>query len=317
MGRDPRHIPPGCSLVAVTIRTVQSRYLLRPSRDLTDTIHGILGRATTLYDVDICYYIYLSNHAHLLLRPADVDQLALFMCYVNGNIAREAGRLHNWREKFWGRRYNHSINSNEESVQIAALRYHLAQGCKESLVRKPEDWPGATGVHALLTGRPILGVWFDRTRAYEAERRGEKPGKYGCINEQTFSLVPLPAWEHLPPAHQRQRARALVREIEQETRRMMENDGKAPVGAKRLQRQNPHGKPDRSKKTPAPRFHAASREARLALEASFRDFFIAFRQAADSLRAGAKDADFPPGSFPPRLAFVPNRPRPPTSPAVA
>ena len=72
MGRDLRHMPTGCSLVAVTIRTVQSRYLLRPSRDLTDITHGILARATHRYDVGICFYVFLSNHVHLRLCPANV-----------------------------------------------------------------------------------------------------------------------------------------------------------------------------------------------------------------------------------------------------
>jgi hypothetical protein len=31
-------------------------------------------------------------------------QLADFMGYFNSNLAREAGRLEDWREKFWSRR---------------------------------------------------------------------------------------------------------------------------------------------------------------------------------------------------------------------
>ena len=38
---------------------------------------------------------------HMLLIPGSVDQLRRFMNFVNGNIAKEGGRLHGWREKFW------------------------------------------------------------------------------------------------------------------------------------------------------------------------------------------------------------------------
>ena len=31
------------------------------------------------------------------------EQLAAFLSFVNGNIAREIGRLHNWRQRFWAR----------------------------------------------------------------------------------------------------------------------------------------------------------------------------------------------------------------------
>ena len=68
-------------------------------------IVGVLARAAERYDVGVCSFIYLSNHCHLLLRPKDAAELAAFMYYLYSNIAREAGRLHGWREKFWGRRY--------------------------------------------------------------------------------------------------------------------------------------------------------------------------------------------------------------------
>jgi len=32
-------------------------------------------------------------------------ELTDFMTYFNSNLAREAGRLVQWREKFWARRY--------------------------------------------------------------------------------------------------------------------------------------------------------------------------------------------------------------------
>lgn len=44
MARDLRYVPPG-SLVEVTCRTIQGRFLLRPSRELNEIVYGILGRA--------------------------------------------------------------------------------------------------------------------------------------------------------------------------------------------------------------------------------------------------------------------------------
>ena len=59
------------------------------------------ARAARRYQMGVCYFIFLSNHCHLLLRPADARQLAHFMGFVNGNLAKEAGRLHGWRERIW------------------------------------------------------------------------------------------------------------------------------------------------------------------------------------------------------------------------
>lgn len=303
MGRPLRFVPPK-ALVEVTCRTIHGRFLLRPSRDLNEIVIGILARAAARYDVKICAFAYLSNHAHLLLLPADAEQLALFMGYVNSNIAREAGRLHRWRQSFWGRRYRAIVVSDETEVQVRRLRYLLEQGCKEGLVRRPEDWPGASSTEGLLTGKAIRGIWFDRTLEYEARRRGERLGKYTFSSCEMFALEPLPVWRDISALELRQRIRALVKEIEAETRLRLKQTGRAALGRRRILRQNPHDCPKQSSRSPAPRFHAHRWEVRKMLELSYYFFCIAYRQASATLRNGNVRAEFPAGSFPPRLCFV-------------
>ena len=67
---------------------------------------------------------------------------------------------------------------------------------------------------------------------------------------------------------------------------------------------HPHTWPNKSKKSPAPRFHAASKAAREALRAAYGLFLAAFREAAERLKAGDRSASFPTGCFPPGLPFV-------------
>ena len=68
--------------------------------------------------MQVCVFVVLSNHYHLLLRPRGAAQLAAFMSHFNGNLAKEAGRLHSWRQKFWGRRYRAIPVSFEPEAQI-------------------------------------------------------------------------------------------------------------------------------------------------------------------------------------------------------
>ncbi len=309
MARDLRFIPPG-SLVQITSRTIQGRFLLRPSRDLNETVLGVLGRAARRYDVEVCAFVFLSNHAHLLVRPRDAEQLSLFMGYLNGNLAKEAGRLHTWRQKFWGRRYRPIVVSDEEEAQVARLRYVLSQGCKERLVRSPRDWPGASSTEALLDGRTIRGVWFNRTREYEARRCGERPGKYEFASEEEMKLVALPCWTDLPECELRERIATMVREIEAETRRALRESNTTVLGKRRILRQNPHDRPSLSSRSPAPRFHAATWEARKALELAYFTFRLAYRQAVEDLLSGLRAAEFPRGAFPPRLPFARGEPSP-------
>jgi len=68
--------------------------------------------------------------------------------------------------------------------------------------------------------------------------------------------------------------------------------------------QDPHIKPVRSKKSPAPRFHAFRKTVRQEIYEAYSWFLAAFRDASEKLRSGDLRAQFPSGSFPPALPFV-------------
>lgn len=53
MSRPPRFVPQDGSLVEITCRTDQGRFLLRPDPVIDDILLGVLGRAQRLYPVEI------------------------------------------------------------------------------------------------------------------------------------------------------------------------------------------------------------------------------------------------------------------------
>jgi REP element-mobilizing transposase RayT len=305
MGRRIRHLPPeGSGLVEVTCRTVQGRYLLTPSNELNEIILGALGRAQELYPVGICAFAFASNHFHLLLRVESTLQLSLFMAHFNSNLAREAGRLVRWREKFWGRRYQAIPISDEEAAQVERLRYVLAHGCKEGLVERLRDWPGVSAVRALLEGEPLAGFWFDRTREHLARRRGIAFERLDFATPYTVELEPLPCWAHLSAEEYRRRVAEVVEDIESQAVLQRKLFGLPAKGPAAVREQEPHAAPERLKKSPAPLFHAASRKVRRELYEGYKHFLEAFRDAAARLRAGELDVVFPAGSFPPAAPWV-------------
>jgi hypothetical protein len=77
----------------------------------------------------------------------------------------------------------------------------------------------------------------------------------------------------------------LVREIERRTEADVAEAEREPLGAERALRQNPHDKPVRSRKDPAPWIHAATRDARLALRETCKQLFTAYRRASERLRS--------------------------------
>jgi hypothetical protein len=305
MGRPIRYLPSeGSGLVEVTCRTVQGRYLLTPSPELNEILLGALGRAQQLYRVGICAFAFASNHFHLLLRVESTRQLSQFMGHFNSNLAREAGRLVRWREKFWGRRYQAIPISDEEAAQVERLRYVLAHGVKEGLVERLCDWPGVSAVRALLDGEPLEGLWFDRTQEHRARRRGDAFERLEFATFYTVQLEPLPCWAHLPAEEYRRRVAEEVEAIESQAARKRELLDRPAPGPAAIRGQEPHTAPERLKKSPAPLFHAASRKIRRELYEGYRHFVAAFREAAARLRAGEVDVVFPAGSFPPAAPWV-------------
>ena len=73
---------------------------------------------------------------------------------------------------------------------------------------------------------------------------------------------------------------------------------------------DPHHRPEKLDRSPAPDVHARRKKVRQAMRAAYAWVVAEHRKAAERLRAGDRQARFPEGTFPPRLPFVPF-PRPP------
>jgi hypothetical protein len=303
MPRPLRYVPPG-SVVEVTTRTIQGRLLLRPAPEVNDLILGILGRAQSLFPVRVHAFVVLSNHWHGLFSVTDAAQLAAFVGFVNGNIAREIGRLHRWRDRFWARRYRSIVVADDQS-QPGRLRYLFQNGCQEGLVDRPADWPGLSCVQALTRGKELRGTWYDRTAESRASRGRRSKCQVSFAQSYKVELAPLPCWKERSESWRRAACADLVAQIAAETRLERRRSGKPCVGVSRLCRQRPHAIPEDLKRSPAPFVHASCHRIRLAFRQGYAAFVDAFRAAATCLRRGL-EAHFPIGAFPPSSPFVPS-----------
>jgi len=212
--------------------------------------------------------------------------------------------LTGWKQKIFERRYQAIVISGEEAAQVERTKYVLSHGVKEDLVGRVREWPGVHAVRALTEGMVLEGYWFDRTREYAARHRGKDYSRLEFATREILTLDPLPCWRHLPEEERRRRITALVEDLEAEAAARRERRGTKPLGTTAILIQNPHSKPTRTKKSPAPAIHAASLAIRKGFRDLYREFVAAFRQAAEKLQAGDRDAAFPLGCFPPALPFV-------------
>ena len=304
MSRKLRFVPEGGALVEVTCRTIQGRPLLRPSQQLNDIFLGVLGRAQSRHPLEIVAYCCLSTHYHLLLRVDSAEQLADFMTYFNGNLAKEVARLTGWKDKVWSRRYEPIIVSDEEEAQVQRLLYVLGNCAKEGLVASPLEWPGIHCARALITGERVEGTWFNRSLEYNASLRREAYEERKYASTEVVHLSPLPCWKHLSAERYREQVAELVRQIEETAAAHCQKTGLSVLGADGVKAQDPEARPKNLKKSSAPLFHAFRQSVRKALYEAYAWFVAAYREAAAKLRSGDRSAPFPTGSFPPRLPFV-------------
>jgi len=314
MSRAPRFIPSSTgALVEVTYRTIQGRFLLRPSRVLNELVIGVLARAQSFCHTELIGIVVLSNHIHLLLWVPNQWHLSKLMEHFAGNAAREVNRLQDWKGSLWERRYTGIYVTEQPAAQIERLSYLLAQGLKEDLVEQVEDWPGIHFGRYLLEGRSLIaGKWVDRTRKYRLEMQRKNKEKkedrevhpHEYTTKMTVELKQLPCLRHLDWGGYIRFVTELIRDAEEEARRDRERRGVEVVGEEEIRRRDPQMRPNSVKTSPAPPVHAASKEARDEWREAFAMFLLAYREASKLLRQGVKDAPFPEGCFPPGLPFV-------------
>ena len=307
MARDPRYFRPN-TLVEVTTVAFQNRFLLRPSDEVNDLILGVWGLAQRKLEMPVVAFVVLSTHYHALLIPRDPKHLADFMEFVNGNVAKELGRLHDWEGQFWHDRYHLVPVSDEEETQASRLVYVLSQGVKENLVDRVTQWPGVHCAATLINGSALTGRWYDRKRDYAARvLRGEKGVDLEKFaREESLVFSPLPCWAHLSKPLYRDEVARMVADIDETAARERRQSGKKSLGVKKILNVKPTGRTKKDKnKTPKPRFHAIRKEIIERLREAYKEVIQAYRLASARLRDGDLAAEFPEGTFPSALPFVP------------
>jgi hypothetical protein len=294
--KSPRFIPAG-STIEITAKTVASRFLLRPSPELNAAILAILGRALSLFPVELHAFAFLSNHWHALVTVADAHAAKQFIQHVHSTLATAVNRLTGWAGPVMQKAGIVVVSPDAEE---ARLSYVLAQGAKEGLVASPLEWPGVHCARTLVGLEELHGVWRDRTYAarLSTPRRGRQPVPAEVHTTYRIKLAPLPSWRHLTPEQRHARARELVAAIDTNARERHPR----PLGAKVICAQDPFARPNVIKRSPAPRIHTFSAETRAAFAAAYLAFRAEYVEARTMLRA-RQLARLPAGCFPPVTPF--------------
>src|SRR5690606_34556989 len=82
----------------VTSRTEEGLPIV-PTTVLNLLINGILAKATTMYKIKLCHYLFMANHFHILLVVDNPEHVSSFLRYIKSETAHAINRLLNRRRK--------------------------------------------------------------------------------------------------------------------------------------------------------------------------------------------------------------------------
>ncbi len=285
MSRPLRFHPRSTTIYFVTDRCFQGRFLLRPSPKANAIIIGVLAHALARFRIQLYAHCFLSNHFHLLLSAPSAAELAAFMQYFKGNLARKLGRLHGWRETFWRGRY-HARPVLDEAAALERMKYIFSNSIKENLVARVRYYPGVHCHHELVDGRTLRGVWENLT----AKRRTGRT----TLEHHTLRCAKLPALAHLDDYAYR---KAMTRSSN-EVHEALDPQRKV-LGQAKILAVHPHSAATELHRRPQPICHTTCAELKRAFKTAYRCFVDAYRQAFEAFREGALATAFPPGGLPP------------------
>jgi hypothetical protein len=206
-------------------------------------------------------------------------------------------------DQCWSDRYHPIPISTETEALEGRLRYGLAHGVKEDLVERVAHWEGFHCAQALADGVPLHGIWIDRSKLYEARRRGKTLAREDYVTD-FLKLAPLPCWSGLTTAERRRKVQEMIADGEAEAAVRRQASGKSVLGMATVQAQSPLDRPaSKLNKSRRPLIHAASKVVRETYKVVRRAFVEAYHEASKELLRGGRNVVFPRWSFPPGLPF--------------
>ena len=235
----------------------------------------------------------MSNHIHIVVTDHRAE-LATFMEYLDGQLARAINRLDRVRGQVFERRYS-AIEIIDDQALADRIVYTITNPVAANLVHSHSDWPGLLSWFGSVDG-PIVCTRFrdrDFRRAAEAAKRlgDDAPRREDFTDSAQLRFVPADGVD-------RSAVRAAIRERE---RALEEQRSGSVLGVPAVLDADTFDAPDRPKRSPMPLCHAATRERWLDYRAHWRAFVHAYRRASAAFRAGALAVVFPEHAFRPPL----------------
>ncbi len=269
----------------------------------TDSIPNIIGswlaRGVQRFRIKLYGFVAMSNHVHMLVQ-APCGNLAEFMAYFNGQMAREVNRFLGRRHQLWARRYA-AAQVLDEPAELERLLYILANPQKAGIVDTIEQWAGMSSAAFLLKNQSQRFLCFDRTRWCD-EGQPDEIGPYLSTVELEHDV--LPQLRKYTVKERQARLTQMLRERERAIAQVNVGHDRDDSILRAHHRAKvtlivPTDRPVSPKRSPQPLCHTTSLALFKVFARWFRLFMYAYRRSAQAYMRGDVGVEFPHGAFAP------------------
>ncbi|MBK7077861.1 MAG: hypothetical protein IPH44_36915 [Myxococcales bacterium] len=279
-----REILPG-RFYLLTRACTQRGFLLKPGRRMNQVFLYCLAEAAQAFGIDVILPTTMSNHHHIVLYDRH-GRIVEFYARLHQLVAKAGNALRKRWENFWSSDPPCLVQLLDRADVLAKLVYTAINPVKDGLVERVHQWPGVSGLQALLKRKPIRvkrpPVFFDPD--------GEMP------KEVTLTLTVPPELERGDEL--RDELAALVTAAEEHYARVRRKTGARVLGRRAVLAQDWRDRPRAREPRRRLRPRVAARDVWRRVEALRRNHaFLAAYRAARQLWLAKRPVAFPPGTY--------------------
>lgn len=269
----------------VTRACTQRQFLLRPDPATNNAFIYCLAVAAQRCEIDVLNFVQMSNHLHDGIYDRH-GRAPAFNELFHKLLAKCMNALRGRWENFFSSEQVCVVRLESREDVIDKLVYIATNPVKDGLVERVEQWPGANGYHALLSGEPLRAT---RPTHFFSED-GTMPA------EVTLELTIPPELGDRDEIVAEVKRRVHV--VEQEQARQRAQTGRKVMGRYAVLRQSWRESPTsrEPRRNLRPTVAAKSLWARLEALQRRREFLDEYREARTALLA-ATPIPFPYGTY--------------------
>lgn len=261
-------------------------YLLAPSKKVNQIYLYVLGEAAARFDIPLYAFVAMSNHHHVAAKDKHAN-FPRFTEHLGKMLGKHINRHRDRSQNVHATEQGNVCLMAEPADVLEKMLYTMFNPVKANAVEHCIDWPGASSLPLLLSGKPLRVM---RPKGFFREE-GVMP------DFVDIQLTRAPGYEHMSHEEYSGMILARLRMLEEAARVSRRKLGKRVEGRKAVLAQEHTYRAPRPRRTIRPNVACKNRERMLEELEAIKEFRIAHRASLDRLRARKRRVVFPVGTY--------------------